>query len=112
MGAMNNLDAALDEVEGRNTYAECVQEEPYDIYVKNGISGNKTTLFVYPANTLGQVINQTAKSIGLDPNKSNSIFINEETGDSSTDLAMPIEEFNIHPNGVLSILQDGKVAVM
>lgn len=109
MGTRNNLDAALEAVEGRNNYATSTQEA-FDIYVKNGVSGAKTTLLVYPANTLKQVFDKTAKEIGIDPNKSNNIFINEETGNSSTDCGMSIAEFSINPNGILSIHQDGKVA--
>ena len=61
-----DLEQALSEVENGFTKAtEIVEEKAFDIIVKNGQSGMKTSLFVTPANELRQVLMATASTIGI-----------------------------------------------
>lgn len=112
METMNNLDAALAEVEGRNgSYDDgYYQEQPYEIHVKHGVSFQKTSIKVLSANTLGQVFNKTAQEIGIDPRKDNSIFMNEQTGSSTTDSTMTVGEFGLINGSTVVVHPDGKVA--
>ena len=101
-----DLNRALTEVEqevnGQNG-------KEYDIYVKNGLSGAKTKLYVNEANELSQVFEATAKEIGLNIGEKNNIYINSKE-QSSTDPEMTLGEFNVTEDSVLTIQQDAKVA--
>lgn len=102
-----NLDERLAVVEAGADNGN--QDEAYDIYVKNGISGNKVSFYAAPDNWLIQIFEGTAKDIGLNPQNSTNIYFNEN-GQSTSDSEMSLGEFGIGPGSVLTIQQDGKVA--
>lgn len=112
METMKELDAALEAVENENVVEEVTvnDSEAFDIFVKNGLGTTKTTLFVTPENTLEQVFQNTAGTIGLDKEDTNPIFTNERTGKASTDTKITLREFDVIPDDVLTIRQHGKVA--
>ncbi len=112
METMKDLDAALEAVENENVVEEVTVDdtEAFDITVKNGLSTTKTTLYVTPENTLEQVFQNTAGTLGLDKQETNVIFTNERTGRASTDTKMTLREFDVLPDNVLTIRQDAKVA--
>jgi len=103
-----DLNDALDEIDGGVSGTQN-SGEAFDIYVKNGASGNKTTFYTTGANWLSQVFEGTAKQIGLDVNKTNTIYINE-SGMSTTEGKLSVGEFGLKEGAVLTIQQDGKVA--
>ncbi len=102
-----NLDErlAMAEASTGNGY----QSEAYDIYVKNGISGNKVSFYANPDNWLIQIFEGTAVDIGLDPKNPKIIYFNEK-GQSTSDSEMSISEFGIGPRDVLTIQPDAGVA--
>lgn len=104
-----DLERALSEVE--NGFSETDdRNNAFDITVKNGQTGAKEGLYVTPENTLGQVFNATATALGFNVSKSENIFVNERTGQSSTDSSITLKEFQVLENNVISVEQDGKVA--
>ena len=110
-----NLDQALNQ-EFSNVDQEFAgtpnTDEAFDIVVKNGNSGAKTTLYVTPANTLGQVFTGTASELGFNAEKNNNIFVNEGTSQSATDPSVTLRDFGVQENTIVSIEQDGKVAAI
>lgn len=106
-----DLDQALNAVENEFT-REANDNEAFDIIVKNGQNNVKTTLYVTPSNTLGQVFTATATALGFNTEKTNNIFVNELTSQSATVPAVTLKEFQVSENTVVSIEQDGKVAAL
>lgn len=108
---MDNLEQALSEVE--NGFTETTESngtnEAFDIIVKNGQSGMKTSLYVTPANVLGQVLEATASTLGINK-ETDLIFVNESTAQSATDRSITLRDFKITENSVVSIVPYGKVA--
>ena len=105
-----DLDQALSEVENayvENGYAE--SGAAYNIRVKNAVNNQKTDLLVVSGNTLGQVLEGTKEDLGWKRGKI-SLFLNERTGKSTTDSSMPLREFQIGEEDVLSIEADYGVA--
>jgi len=102
---LSKLNEALDMVENTEQGAE----NGFDITVMNGNSDSKTTFYASSENWLVQVFEGTAKSLGLDINKANNIYLNER-GQSTSDAEMTLGEFGLKEGSVLTIQQDGKVA--
>ena len=107
---MRDLERVLSEVESGFCVEEKAVNNAFDIIVKNGQTSQKTTLYVTPANTLKQVFEATARELGFNINKTNNIYVNEQTSQSATDSAVTLKEFQVNENTVISIEQDGKVA--
>ena len=107
---MMDLDQALNEVEREFDNVTVDNNSAFDITVKNGISEEKTMLYVTKANTLGQVLNATAVQLGINTEKNDIIFVNETTGISATDTGLTLGEFKAEENTVISIASNGKVA--
>ena len=107
---MMDLDQALGEVEREFDDTVVGNSKAFDVIVKNETSGQKTNLYVTKANTLGQVLNATATKLGVDLTKNDTIFVNETTGVSATDLGLTLGEFKAEENTVISIISNGKVA--
>lgn len=112
MSTLNDLDTALEAVENENAVEETVttNSNAFDLKVMNKLSGNKTTLYVTPENTLGQVFEKTAETLGLNKEKENTIFLNERTGETTASKWLPLGKFNVLPDTMISISQDAKVA--
>ena len=118
---MFNIDEMLDEVENTSNETEAVKADPTNkpeadltIVVKNAVTGQKTTMPVYLNNQLAQIVAGCKKdkntAIGLNPNSSSYIYVNERTRNSTTDGFQTVEEFVLKENDVLAISDDGKVA--
>ncbi|MCR4657262.1 MAG: hypothetical protein K5770_13720 [Lachnospiraceae bacterium] len=110
MEALKELDYELEAVDRINNEMVVVDQGAFDINVMNKLSGSKTRLYVTADNTLGQVMEYTAGTLGLDRKKINSIFVNERTGLTSSDSGMSLREFDVLPDTLVSICQDSKVA--
>lgn len=109
-----DLEQALNGIENGNTGVVNGNADnvAFDIVVKNGQDSQKTTLYVTPANTLGQVFEATAAELGFNTGKKNNIFVNESTSQSATDPTVTLKEFQVSENTIISIEQDGKVAAL
>ena len=107
---LDGLDAALSEIDRdeNENYSSC--SEAYDIYVKHGISFNKTRVYMTGENLLIQVYECAAKDLGFKSDSSKAVYVNEKTGKSTPDSEMNLNEFEIGPEDVLTIFPDGKVA--
>ena len=102
--ALQDLNAALDMAEAK----EVDQKKAFNFFVKNVNSGNKVDFFATGENWLIQILEATAKDLGLNPD-SKTFFSNDE-GQSTSDSTLSLAEFGIKEGSVLSIHQDAGVA--
>lgn len=105
--ALQDLNAALDMAEAE----EVNQKKAFNFFVKNVNSGSKVEFFATGENWLIQVLQATAKDLGLNPDveKEKTFFSNDE-GQSTSDSKLSLGEFGIKENSVLTIHQDAGVA--
>lgn len=104
MAVLQDLNAALDMAEAN----EKNQKQAFSFFVKNVNSGSKVDFFATGENWLIQVLEGTAKDLGLDP-KAKTFFSNDE-GQSTSDSNLSLAEFGIKEGSVLTIHQDAGVA--
>ena len=61
-------------------------------------------------NTLGQIIQEYASDIGVNPNDSKIIFVNKRTGSSTSDMNETVEGFDLREGDVLAVSDNAGVA--
>jgi len=102
------LDEALAEIERGENVVD--SGEAFDMYVKHGVSFNKTQVYMTGENLLIQAFEAAADVIGLKSYTSNVIFVNEKTGKSTGDSEMSLKEFGIGSEDILTVYPDARVA--
>lgn len=65
---------------------------------------------MYGANTLGQVLQEYAVDIGVNPNDSKILFENKRTGASTSDTNETVEGLDLQEGDVLAISDNAGVA--
>lgn len=81
----------------------------FDIYVKEGISGRITTLYITKINWLEQVYEQTARYLGLDSKWICRAIYENELGQQTSNGSFSLEEFNISEGDTITIYARGSV---
>lgn len=82
-----------------------------NIDLTNKISGATVPKVpVYGKNTLGQVLQEYAADIGVNPKDSKIIFENKRTGKSTSDTNETVEGFDLREGDVLAIGDNAGVA--
>lgn len=77
---------------------------------------NKATGTTYPqaavfgTNTLGQILEEYAADIGVNPDNSKVIFLNKRTGQNTSDKNETVKGLDLQEGDVLAISDDGGVA--
>ena len=103
---MDNLDSALyaaeQEAQGNN--------EVFEINIARKITGMKAPLQVYPTTTMGQVLDESVKLLGVNPQNGKIIFENANTHESTAKTETTIAEMGLGKGDTLYIAEDGIVA--
>lgn len=106
---MNDVNEMLDRAE-----AEVRQETtvggPIQVKIRNKITGAADGIPVLPENTLGQILDQYGKAIGIRPNRQAYFFFNERLGKTTSDSSATVSEFGLAEGDVLGITDEGTVA--
>ena len=111
-----NMEAALQQVEqevGMEQY-EANTGEKIHIKVKNSLNCAKTELDVYENNILQQVLDATAKDLGIDttshrPFAAKTIFLNDNN-QSTADSDLTLYKFGLAEGSLLTIVPYAGVA--
>lgn len=86
-------------------------EGTFEIDLVNKVSGaNYPQATVYPTNTLGQVLEEYAIDLGVNPKERKIQFENKRTGDSTSDTNETVAGLGLQEGDVLAITDDGHVA--
>lgn len=106
---MNDVNEMLDraEAEIRN---EIQASEPIQIKIHNKITNAAEGIPVLPENTLGQILSQYGKTIGIRPNRQAYFFFHKRLGKTTSDLNATVGEFGLADGDTLGIADEGTVA--
>lgn len=86
-------------------------EGTFEIDLLNKVTGtNYPQAAVYGTNTLGQVLQEYAVDIGVNPNDSKILFENKRTGASTSDTNETVEGLGLQEGDVLAISDNAGVA--
>ena len=86
-------------------------EATFEISLLNKVTGATfPQVAVYGSNTLGQVLEEYAYDIGVNPNDSKILFENKRTGASTSDSTETIEGLGLQDSDVLAISDNAGVA--
>lgn len=86
-------------------------DEVFEIDLLNKVTGTTyPQAAVYGANTLGQVLQEYAVDIGVNPHDSKILFENKRTGASTSDTNETVEALDLQEGDVLSISDNAGVA--
>lgn len=86
-------------------------EGTFEIDLLNKVTGTTYPhAAVYGANTLGQVLQEYAIDIGVNPNDSKILFENKRTGASTSDITETVEGLGLQEGDVLAISDNAGVA--
>lgn len=86
-------------------------EGTFEIDLLNKVTGTTyPQAVVYGTNTLGQVLQEYAVDIGVNPNDSKILFENKRTGASTSDTHETIEGLCLQEGDVLAISDNAGVA--
>lgn len=86
-------------------------EEVFAIDLINKVTGTTySQASVYGVNTLGQILQEYAADIGINPKDNKITFDNKRTGDSTNDLNETVAGLNLQEGDVLAISDSGVVA--
>ena len=87
------------------------EDAPYDINLLNKVSGvSYPRASVYGANTLGQILQEYAEDIGIDPESRRISHENKRTGASTSDSGETVSGLELIDGDVLVFADDGDVA--
>ena len=85
--------------------------ETFSIDLLNKASGaTYRQASVYATNSLGQILDEYAVDIGINPNSSKLIFENKRTNQSTSDKGETVAGLNLQEADILAISDDGGVA--
>ena len=85
-------------------------ESTFEINLHNKISGtNYPNVKVFKKNTLGQILDEYGKDIGIEKN-TKVFFTNKRTQKTTTDTNETVEGFELIAGDVLSMCDDNSVA--
>ena len=88
----------------RTETVEIVGEDIYEIDLINKVTGvTYPGAYVYPDNTLRQIIEEYAEDLGIDPNDRKIIFENKTTNVSTSDLNETVEGLGLRNGDVLAV---------
>lgn len=91
--------------------ALAVSEGTFEIDLLNKVTGTTyPQAAVYGANTLGQVLEEYAVDIGVNPHDSKILFENKRTGASTSDLSETVEGLGLQEGDVLAVSDNAGVA--
>ena len=94
------IETALEEVEGA-----------FEIDLLNKVTGvNYPKAAVYGDNTLGQILEEYAEDIGVNPRDSKILFENKRTGASTSDSSETVTGLGLQAGEVLAISDNAGVA--
>lgn len=83
----------------------------YEIDLLNKATGTTyPRAAVYGTNTLGQVLQEYADDIGVNPNDSKILFENKRTGASTSDINETLEGLGLQEGDVLALSDNAGVA--
>ena len=86
-------------------------EETFEIDLLNKVTGTTyPQAAVYGTNTLGQVLQEYAVDIGVNPHDSKILFENKRTGASTSDTNETVEGLDLQEGDVLAISDNAGVA--
>lgn len=86
-------------------------EEAFEIDLVNKVTGaTYARAAVYGTNTLGQVLQEYADDIGVNPNDSKILFENKRTGASTADTSETIAGLGLRGEDVLAVSDNAGVA--
>ena len=86
-------------------------EDAFEIDLLNKVTGTTyPQAAVYGTNTLGQVLQEYAVDIGVNPNDSKILFENKRTGASTSDTSETVERLGLQAGDVLAISDNAGVA--
>lgn len=86
-------------------------DEVFEIDLLNKVTGTTyPQAAVYGANTLGQVLQEYAVDIGVNPHDSKILFENKRTGASTSDTNETVEALDLQEGDVLAISDNAGVA--
>ena len=92
--------------------ALAANESIFEIDLLNKVTGTTyPQAAVYGTNTLGQLLQEYAYDIGVNPNDSKILFDNKRTGASTSDINETVEGFGLQEGDVLAISDNAGVAV-
>ena len=87
------------------------EEKPFEIDLCNKVTGmTYPQVAVFPMNTMGQVLQEYANEIGVNPNDSKVLFENKRTGASTSDSNETVEGLGLQEGDVLAISDNAGVA--
>lgn len=91
--------------------ALAASEETFEIDLLNKVTGaTYAQAAVYGTNTLGQVLQEYAVDIGVNPHDSKILFENKRTGASTSDTNETVEGLGLQEGDVLAISDNAGVA--
>ena len=91
--------------------ALAASERTFEIDLLNKVTGTTyPQAAVYGTNTLGQVLQEYAVDIGVNPNDSKILFENKRTGVSTSDTNETVEGLGLQEGDVLAISDNAGVA--
>lgn len=86
-------------------------ESAFEIDLLNKVTGTTyPQAAVYGTNTLGQVLQEYAVDIGVNPHDSKILFENKRTGASTSDTNQTVEGLGLQAGDVLAISDNAGVA--
>ncbi len=85
--------------------------DTFEIDLLNKVTGTTyPQAAVYGTNTLGQVLQEYAADIGVNPHDSKILFENKRTGTSTSDLNETVDGLGLQKNDILAISDNAGVA--
>ena len=101
-----SIDRFLNEAEGINE-----NEDVIEISIANKVTGATYPMVrAYGSNTLGQVLEEYAEDIAINPNEKRIVFTNKRTNKSTSDKNMTVEGFGLCNGDILVACDDSTVA--
>jgi len=86
-------------------------EGTFEINLLNKVTGTTyPQAAVYATNTLGQILQEYAVDIGVNPNDSKILFENKRTGTATSDTNETVEGLGLQEDDVLTISDNAGVA--